>query len=172
MGIRIEIVLVTLIVLIVMFSINVKIDSRTHHVNTVTKELEFNNTTFIEVGTDKMYTNAFAQYGIRESGILKLYQFNYHTEGITLLKADKATYKDDMIYLDENIHVKQESGFEYKATHAVYDTKSEELEITSDFTATMNKNTIHGKSIILNIKKKEASAKQIDAVVYTTENNH
>ncbi len=93
----------------------------------------------------------------------------YSTDSIKELRAKRGIYKGDKIYLDHNITVNQKVGFDYTAEHAIYDKKTEMLDITSPFTAIMNENIIHGNSLRYDTKNKKAFATDIDAVVYTKE---
>ena len=134
-----------------------------------TKELEFTDTTLTEVNTATMQGRSFGSYGIRDAGVLTLYDINYHTNDIQSLRAKKGTYKGDKLYLDGNITVNQKEGFDYSAQHAVYNKKTKILDITSAFTGIMDRNTIHGYTLRYDTQKKEAFGKRIDAVVYTSE---
>ncbi|WP_295417758.1 hypothetical protein [Sulfurovum sp.] len=169
MGLKLEIILIVAIAAIVGGSYMVKFTNDTSNKKSPTKELEFTETTFIEVDTNKTLGRAFSTYGIRDAGVLTLYDLKYHTDNIRLLRSKKGIYKGNKIYLDGNITVDQKEGFDYRAQHAVYDKKTQILDITSAFTAVMNKNIIHGNTLRYDTQKKEAFAKQIDAVVYTAE---
>jgi len=169
MGLKLEIVLIVSIVAILSVALTIKIKNA-HILNKVlTKELEFTNTTFTEVDTNKTEGVLFATYGVRNAGVLTVDNLRYHTNSIELLSAKKGTYRGDKIYLDYNITANQKEGFDYKAEHAIYDQKNEILNITSPFTAVMNKNVIHGNSLYYDNKKREALATDVDAVVYTKE---
>ena len=167
MGLKLETILTLGIVAILSASFMVKLSSNSSGSKTFTKELEFTNTTFIEVDTYTMQGRAFSTYGVRDKGVLTLYHIKYHTDNIELLRAKKGTYKGDKIYLDGNISLNQKEGFDYTAEHAVYDKKTEILDITSPFVALMDKNIIHGNSLRYDTRKKEAFGQMIDAVVYT-----
>jgi hypothetical protein len=134
-----------------------------------TKELEFTHTTFTEVDTNKTLGVAFGTYGIRDAGVLTVDNLKYHNDNIKELRAKKGKYIGNKIYLDNNITVNQKEGFNYKAEHAIYDKKSEILNITSPFVAVMNDNIVHGDSLIYNTKKREAFGTNVNAVVYTKE---
>ncbi|RRS29848.1 MAG: hypothetical protein P794_09940 [Epsilonproteobacteria bacterium (ex Lamellibrachia satsuma)] len=169
MGLKLEIVITLVIIVILSAAFMVKITDNVSDEKRDAKELEFTDTTFIEVDTETMQGRAFSAYGIREQGVLTLYDLMYHTNNIELLSAKQGTYKNDRIYLDGNITLNQKKGFYYTAEHAVYDKKTKILDITSVFTGKMNKNIIHGYTMRYDTQKKEAFGKQIEAVVYTTE---
>ncbi len=169
MGLKLEIILIVSIIAIFSVAFTVKITNDRSVDKVSTKELEFTQTTFIEVDINKTQGKAFGTYGIRDRGILTLHNLTYHTDNIESLSAKRGIYKNNKIYLDDNIRVDQKEGFDYRAEHAIYDKKTEILEINSAFTAVMDRNIIHGSRLRYDTRKKEAFAKSVDAVVYTTE---
>jgi len=169
MGLKLEITLILSMIVILSVALTVKIKNSQVVAKVSTKELEFTHTTFTEVDTNKTQGIAFGTHGIRDAGVLAVKNLRYHTDSIKELRAKKGTYKGDKIYLDHNITVNQKEGFDYKAEHAIYDQKTEILDITSPFTAVMNENIIHGNSLRYDTKTKEAFATDVDAVVYTKE---
>ena len=169
MGLKLEILIAVAITAILSVTFMVKFPHKPSNGKIFTKELEFTDTTFTEVNTDTMQGIAFSTHGVREQGELTLYDLIYHTNKIKLFRAKKGTYIGDKIYLDGNITVNKKEGFDYFAQHAVYDKKTEILDITSAFTAIMDKNRINGHTLRYDMQKKEAFGKRIHAVVYTTE---
>jgi len=169
MGLKLEIILIVSIVAILSVALSVKIKNAAISHKISTKELEFTNTTFTEVDTNKTQSVFFGTYGVRNAGVLTVDNVRYYSDSIKELRAKKGTYRGDKIYLDHNITVNQKEGFDYKAEHAIYDQKREILHITSPFTAIMNGNIIHGNSLVYDIKKREAVGTDVDAIVYTKE---
>lgn len=169
MGLKLETVITIVIIAILTVAFMVKFVDSTSDEKRFTKELEFTDTTFTEVDTRAMQGRVFSTYGIRDQGVLTLYDLMYHTNRIELLSAAQGTYKGDKIYLDGNITLNQKEGFDYSAEHAVYDKKTKILDITSVFTGRMDKNIIHGNTLRYDTQLKEAYGERIEAVVYTTE---
>ena len=169
MGLKLETLLVVVIVAILSGALMFKFTHKSSNGKLFTKEMEFTDTTFIEVDTVNMKSRSYGTYGIRDAGVLTLHNLKYHTKNIELLRAKKGTYKGDKLYLDGNITVNQKEGFDYSAEHAIYNKKTKILNITSEFTGIMNSNTIHGYTLRYDTQKKVAFGKRIDAVVYTAE---
>ncbi len=169
MGVKLELLLVVLIVAMLSLVYTVKLSDDVSGKKVSKKELEFTETTFTEVDTQKLISTSFGTYGVREGGILKIRNLIYHTDSIDRLLADNGRYVNERVYLDGNIRIKQKEGFNYTAEHAFYDKKTEILTITSKFTAVMNKNVVHGNTARYDARKKILIAKEIDAVVYTSE---
>jgi len=169
MGLKLEMILIVLIVAVLSVALTVKIQNSRAVVKRSTIEVEFTYTTFTEVDTNKTQGVAFGTYGIRDAGILTVNNLKYHTDSIRELRAKKGTYKGNKIYLDHNITVNQKEGFDYTAEHAIYDQKTEILNITSPFIAVINKNVIHGNSLKYDTRKSKVYATDVDAVLYTKE---
>jgi type II secretory pathway pseudopilin PulG len=169
MGLKLEMLITVVIIAIFSATLMVKFTHQSSNGKLFTKELEFTDTTLTEVDTQGMQGRAFGTYGIRDTGVLSMYNIKYHTDSIQLLRAKKATYKGDNIYLDGNITINQKEGFDYSAQHAVYNKQTKMLDVTSAFIAVMNNNTITGDTLHYDTQKKDATAKRIDAVLYTTE---
>jgi len=169
MVIKLEFILTITILFIVFASTTMKLTDSALEINVASKELEFYDTTFIEVDQEKMRANLFSTYGVRESGVLSLQNLIYHTHNIERLNADKGIYKENILYLDGHVKLKEKEGFIYSTKHAKYNQKSEVLTITSPFVAHRAKNIIHGNSLQYFAATKEMNATEIDATVYTVE---
>ena len=169
MGLKLEILLVVLIVVTSVVTMSTKLTEQNVAAQTVTKELEFTNTTFTEVTTRKREGVGFGIHGVREAGVLTIDNLHYHNDNIKLLLADKGRYVGKKIYLDGNVTVHHKPGYDYYTDHAIYDQKKEIFYVTSPFVAYINRNIIHGDALEYDMRKKEAYATKIDAVIFTTE---
>ena len=169
MELRLETVLIVAFVVIVTGALTLEIDNTAVKNAIFTKELEFTNTTFTEVDTQKLQGRAYGTYGVRDSGVLSLDNLVYFTETIKYLIADKGKYVGDLLYLDGNIVLEEMQGYNYKTQQASYDQKMEVLNVTAPFVATRDKNIIKGNTLVYNTRKKEAYGTTINAVVYTAE---
>jgi len=166
MGIKLEYILLIFIVAITFITTTVKLTNTSSNSKQSNKELEFIDTTFIEVDTQKMQSKLYTPKGVRQNGLLTLNKVNYYTPTIDSLLADKGRYKDNILYLDGHVSLKETTGNLYKTEHAIYDQKKEVLTITSAFVAYMDRNIFHGDTLVYNAITKEANATKIDAVVY------
>ena len=169
MGIKLEYLLLILIVVIIFVTTTVKLTNTESNSTHSNKELEFVDTTFIEVDTQKMQAKLYTPKGVRQNGLLTLNKINYYTPTIDSLLADTGRYKDNILHLDGHVSLKETTGNLYKTEHAIYDQKKEVLTITSPFVAYMDRNIFHGDTLVYNAITKEANATKIDAVVYPAE---
>lgn len=169
MGLKLETVCILAIVVIVTGAMTLEVDKSAKKNVTFTKELEFTNTTFTEVDTQKLQGRAYGTYGIRDNGVLSLDNLVYFTETIKYLIADKGTYIGDVLNLDGNIVLEEKQGYNYKTQQASYHQETEILNVTAPFVAIRDKNIIKGDTLVYNTRIKEAYGTGIDAVVYTAE---
>jgi len=169
MALRIEFVLALAIVMILVGSLTFKLNSSTNKMKSITKEMEFTDTTFTEVDTHKLQGRAYGTHGVRDAGILTIDNLFYETDVIESLVADKATYMGETIYLEGDVVLDQTTGYTYETDQAEYNQKSEILNITAPFVATRDKNIIHGDTLRYDTQKKEVYGTMTDATIYTIE---
>jgi len=169
MGLKIEFVLTFVIVMILVGSFTFKVNGSSTHIKSLTKEMEFTNTTFTEVDTQKLQGRAYGTHGVRDAGVLTIDNLFYQTDVIESLVANKATYIEDIIYLEGNVILDQNNGARYETEQAEYNKKSEILNITAPFVATRDDNIVHGDTLRYDTQKKEVYATIIDAIIYTIE---
>ena len=169
MGLKLEFLLVVLIALTSVITMSIKLNNQNVPGDIITKELEFTDTVFTEVTTHKKEGIAHIAHGTRIGGILSVEDLYYHSDTMQAFMAERGRFEDHRIYVDGNVSLYQKVGFDYHTEHAYYDKLSQTVYLTSSFTAYMDKNIIHGKTLIYDTVNKEANATELDAVVYTAE---
>lgn len=169
MGLKLEPVLTVMIGMIISASLLVELSSTLKKDKAFSKDLEFSDTTFIEVDTQKIQGWLFGTYGVRDKGVLTLDNVVFHTDNISSFTAKKGKYLKEILYLDGDVVMQEKDGYTYKTQHANYNYKTEILNITSPFTAVRAQNVMKGKMLRYNTAKKEAFGTSVDAVLYTTE---
>ena len=169
MGLKLEYIIIAIIVSIIGVVGTLEVRNVKQSKEVAGKELEFTNTTFVEVDTNKTQGTAFGTYGLRIGGVLYVDNLRYHTDSIKLLRARKGRYEGDKVYLDGNVSLNQKIGFDYFAEHAIYDKKREILHIPSKFRAYMNENIFYGKMLVYDVQKKVSLSEDADALLYTAE---
>jgi len=170
MGLRLEYVLVFLIVLTFTLAMTAKVDQQHIQTQQHVRELEFRDTTFIEVTTSRREGIAYAAYGIRENGILTLEGLRYSNERIRNMTADTAYYQEKTNHLEGNVTLLHQKGLRFFTEKADYNKKSEILNVTAPFIAYMDKNEIRGDRLQYNMQTEEIVAEHIKAVVMMAKN--
>ncbi len=167
MGIKLEYILTIAIIGIISGALMLKLQDAPVESKSFTKELEFTDTTLTEVDTDTMNSRIYSTYGVRDKGVLKVENIRYFDEDIESLSADKGKLEGDILQLDGHVVLQEKSGYTYETEHAVYNKKSEILNITAPFTGIRGQNTIRGTSMEYDARKKKATGQTVDTVFYT-----
>lgn len=162
-------ILTFLIIVIISVSLLVELTNTKNQGKAFTKNLEFTNTTFIEVNTEIMQGWIYATFGVRDQGVLTLENLVFHTDNIESLIANKGKLMNDVLFLDGDVMMQDKDGYTYKTQHANYHKKTEILNITAPFIALRAQDVIQGKTLRYNMVKKEIFASYVDAVLYSTE---
>ena len=169
MGLKLEFVLIVAIVSILAGSLLLKLTRTDTKTEAFTKEMEFTNTTLIEVDTLKVISNSYGTYGVRDKGIFTLKNLEYSTDTIESLVAKQGRFKGEILYLDGSVVLKEKEGYTYKTEHANYNQETDILNITAPFVGIRDKNIIKGNTLRYDTRKKETFGTKIDSVLYTTE---
>ena len=167
MGIKLEHIIIVSIVGIIVGAFMIKIRNTPPPTNVFTKELEFTDTTLIEVDTGDMKSRAYLTYGIRDRGILTLENLVYLSDNIESLSANNGIYYGDKLYLDGDVILHEKGGYKYQTQHAIYDQKTEILNITAPFIGVKGLNMIQGETLEYDTRKKKASGSTVGTVFYT-----
>jgi len=169
MGIKfLRIEWLSVMMILVMLGVSYLIKADQHKAKKITffKEMEIYSSVTIEVNTSGVDNRLYSDYGVKEKGELRLTNVTYAGNSIKELKAEKGRYINDKIYLDHNVTLLQKNGYIYKGDHAIYDKSKEFLQVTSPFVAYIDRNVIHGVNFQYDIKKKVATAENVNAVIY------
>ncbi len=169
MGLKLEFILIFLVAVILSVALTVRIQNAKNVQKISTKELEFHDTTFTEVDTNKTIGVAYGTYGVRDRGVLTVQNFRYSNDDIKLLRSKTAIFKEEKIYMDHNVIMNQEEGSDYYTEHAVYDKKTEILDVTAPFKAVQGKNIMLGDTMRYWAKEKKVFSTNANAVIYTKE---
>ena len=167
MAIKLEHILIATIVVLISGVFMIKIRNAPPAANPFTKELEFTDTTLIEVDTDDTQSRAYVTLGIRDRGILTIENLVYMSDDIESLSANNGIYYGNKLYLDGNVILHEKGGYKYETEHAIYDQKTEILNITAPFIGVKGLNMIQGESLEYNTRKKKASGTTVGTVFYT-----
>ncbi|HEY9128475.1 MAG TPA: hypothetical protein VIN02_01430 [Sulfurovum sp.] len=167
MAIKLEHVLIVIIVVLITGIFMIKIQNTPPPVSAFTKELEFTDTTLIEVDTKDMQSRAYIKHGIRDRGILTLADIVYMSDNIESLSANNGVFYGNKLYLDGDVILQEKGGYRYKTEHAIYDQKTEILSITSPFTGVKGLNMIQGESLEYDTRLKKASGSTVGTIFYT-----
>ncbi len=167
MELRLEGILLVGIIGIAVGVMSLELNDKNRDSSKLAKELEFTNTTFVEVDTIKRAGELYGTYGIRYQGTLNMQNIIYHTDNIESLVSKKGRYKDNILYLDGDVVMIEQDGYIYNTQHAIYNQTTQILNIISPYTAIRDKNIMNGDTLVYDTAIKYASGQRVDAVFYT-----
>jgi lipopolysaccharide assembly outer membrane protein LptD (OstA) len=173
MGVRLELILLFLIVLFFAFAMRIKLQTDTPSKTSIGKELEFTDTTLVEVTTQDPKGVTYLKHGTRENGILHMDGLEYHDPKISLMSAKHATFEENTLYLEGNISLFQENGFRFMTQKASYNRSVNTIYVTTPFTAYLNQNRIVVEEMQYNMNNGNLYAQKVRAniqIVDTPEN--
>lgn len=167
MGVKLEWILVFFIGAISFGVLSLKLENTTNKGSALKKDLEFTHTTFVEVDTLKPLSTLFGTYGIRYKGTLDIDNMVYHTDNIESLVAKKGKYLAPILKLDGDVVMREKDGYIYTTQHAIYNQKTQILNLTTRFKAIRDQNIFNGETLIYHTLTKYTFATTVDAIVYT-----
>ena len=167
MAIKLEHILIFSIVGIIIGAFMIKIRNAPPPVKGFTKELEFTDTTLIEVDTGDLQSRAYLTYGVRDRGILTVNNLIYMSDDIESLSANNGVYYGNKLYLDGNVILHEKGGYRYDTEHAIYNQKTEILHITAPFVGVKGQSFIQGESLKYDTRKKKATGQTVGTTFYT-----
>jgi hypothetical protein len=98
---------------------------------------------------------------------LTLENLVYLSDNIESLSANNGIYYGDKLYLDGDVILHEKGGYKYQTQHAIYDQKTEILNITAPFIGVKGLNMIQGETLEYDTRKKKASGSTVGTVFYT-----
>jgi hypothetical protein len=98
---------------------------------------------------------------------LTLENLLYQSDNIKSLSANNGIFYGDKLYLDGNVILHEKGGYRYETEHAIYDQKTEILNITAPFIGVKGLNMIQGESLEYNTREKKASGTTVGTIFYT-----
>jgi len=169
MGLRLDWILVIGILGLIALTAQIKLHNTSKDKKSFHKELEFTQSTFIEVNEKTMLSKTYGMYGVREKGILSLSKLKYSTDNIEELTANKGRFEGNILYLDGDVFMQEKDGYVYATQHAKYQQKTKILTLISPFTAVRDENIMYGDTLVYDVVKKESQATKINALVKTVD---
>jgi len=167
MGIRLEFVLIIAVIGIISASFLLELADTPESSKTFTKEAEFTDTTLIEVDTEHMKNRIYATYGIIDNGVLTLDNVVFQDGNLQSVYGNESRLEGDMLYLDGDVVLQEKGGYRYETQHAVYNKKTEILNITAPFIGVKDKNVVKGESLEYDMRNKKVYGTTVGTIFYT-----
>ena len=130
------------------------------------REAEFKNFSVYNLKEDNTGREIHAQKAVKYKDYIDFMEVNLTDEmGHTLL-SKKAIYKNNLLYLHENIKISRNDGIDFFTNDLMYNLKSKEIISEEDFLLEFNQSTIKGKRLEFNVGGKTISGYNVDASIW------
>lgn len=162
---KLQYIIAGVIVFILVSSFVIKKESNTSNQSKSKKDLEFTNTTLMEVDEASLVGYTFATYGVRDNNILTLNNIIYKDVRVDKLTALKGVYNTQKMVLSGKVDLHYKDGIRSQSQNAIYHKELSIVEITTPFLVTTPLHTFRGKSFVYDMKNRIAKATKIDALL-------
>jgi len=133
------------------------------------KEVEFDIFFVHNIKEDNSGRKIEALSAVKYKKYIDFYDVNVSDELGHKLFAKKAVYKDDTLYLNENVKLSRADGLDFYSKSLNYDTKDKLVTTNESFLLEFNKSVIRGGKLELELNKDSISISNVDASIYFVE---
>ena len=166
MAIRIEYILIIVftILIISIFGMNPTSKKAIHAKGQ--KEIEFNNFTLYNIKQDNTGRILDAKRAIKYKEYMDFYDVNLTDELGHILLSNKAVYRNDTVYMRNNVKVSRDDGIRMFTDNLDYNISAQIVTTKDSFLLEFNKSVVRGKKLELKVQKKTISAYNVDASIW------
>ncbi len=165
MVLRIEYLLILVLVILVLSIIGINPTSQSAITSKGDKEILFQNFSLSEFKEDTLGKRILAQEAIKYTTHFDLKHINLNDEDGNIILADKVSYKDNSVYMDNNVTLKSKEGLLFTTENIYYKLKDKLVKSTADFTLDFNGSKIVGENLEYSMKSRDVSADNIHASI-------
>ena len=166
MGVRIEYFLLLSLVLLLVSIMGINPISQEAFSPTDDKELRFENFVLSQIREDKVGEKISAIEATKYKEHLDIKNLNFNDSLGATITAKRGVYKDNMIYMTEDVYYRNEEGLRFLTESLNYDFRHKNVKTMSPFALDYNKSKFFGKQLELNSLNQEISADKIKARIY------
>ena len=130
------------------------------------REVEFKNFYVYDIKEDDTGRQMHALEATKYKKYMSFKEVNLTDEQGHAIYSDKAQYKNDLLYMTNNVKVSREDGLDFFTDNLTYSLKTKEMRSEEAFLLEYNKSTIRGKNLELSVDDKYVSGDQIDASIW------
>ena len=166
MVLRIEYILFLGLVVLIASILGINPSSQSAIQVTNEKEILFQNFSLVELKENTIGQQLSAKETIKYKTHLDFKEIDLRDEMGHNIKAKEGVYKDDIVYMKENIHLTRKDGLSFTTENLNYNLKTKEMQTFSPFILELNESSIKGTNLMFYLKTKEIRADNIDARIY------
>lgn len=130
------------------------------------KEILFQNFSLVELKEEIVGYQLFAAETIKYKTHLDFKEIDLSDEDGYNIKAKQGVYRDNAVYMKENIRLTHTDGLTFTTENLNYNLKTKEMQTFRPFVLELNESRIKGTNLKLHIKTKEISADNIEATIH------
>ena len=165
MVLRIEYLLILVLLILVLSIIGINPSSQLAIKSTGDREILFENFSLSEFKEDTLGKKILAKEAIKYKTHLDLKQINLNDEYGNTIIADEVSYKDNSVYMDNNVTLQSKEGLYFSTDNMYYTLKDKIVKSTTPFTLDFNGSRIEGKNLVYSIKSKDIFSDNIHASI-------
>jgi LPS export ABC transporter protein LptC len=130
------------------------------------KEVYFKNLSLIDLNERGIENQLVSSSVMKYSESFEFENVNIIYKKTHTVSAQKATYKDGFIYLEDNISLRRDDGFSFVTDDLRYSIDEKIASTDSPFRLDMNGSRVFGKKLYYNLDKEVISADKINASIF------
>jgi len=130
-----------------------------------TKEVYFKNFSLIELTQTGVENQLISSEAIKYKKGFHFKDINITYRNSHYLLAKKALYRENFIYLEDNISLRRNDGLFFKSDNLEYSLKEKVLRSNSDFKLDINGSIVQGNNLYYNLDTKRLTAQNIMAFI-------
>ena len=151
MVLRIEYLLGITSIILVLSVLGIHPSSQLAVTATDTREILFENFSLFEVKENLPEQKLFATKSTKYTDYLEMKEMNLTDKDGHTIESNQAIYKENEIYMNNNIRVTRADGLTFSTEILSYDLKRKEIETFTPFSLDYNGSSIKGKTLKYNL---------------------
>ena len=165
MVLRIEYVLLVVLAILIFSIIGINPSSQSAIKSKGDREILFENFALFEVKEDEVGKKIFSSKTTKYTTHLDLKDINLSDESEHNIVASEAIYKDNVVYMENNITLTSKEGLKFFTDNISYKLKDKIVKTTTAFTLDFNGSRIEGENLEYSMKSRDISADNIHAKI-------
>lgn len=130
------------------------------------KEILFQNFSLVELKEKEVGQQLFAEETIKYKTHIDFKNIDFSNEDGHNIKAKQGLYRDNTVYMKDNIRLTRLDGLTFTTESLNYNLKTKEMQTFRPFILELNESRIKGTNLKFYIKTKEIRADDIEATIH------
>ncbi len=166
MALRIEYFLILALIILLLSVLRINPISQDAVESNSSKELVFTNFSLIELKENQIGNALLASETTKYTNYLDMKEINLTSDKGDMLLATQGIYRDDVVYLKENVELKNHDNYRFLTDSIDYNVDAKYLKGTASFTLDIYKSHFKGDNLEYNMTSQEVKANHIEASIF------